>query len=78
MSLEDQSYQSVMFSARACACAYRIVQVEALALCLDICEIQVVAPHLVFILHEHLAVRDAVRVADVLEVGHPLRPQVSG
>lgn len=57
--------------------AHRIVEVEALALGGNVGEIQVVAPHLELILHEHLAVGHAVRVPDVFEVRNSLRSQAT-
>ena len=56
------------------AYAHRVVQIEPLPLCWHICQVQVVAPHLVFVLHEHLPVCYGVRVPNVLEMGHALQP----
>jgi hypothetical protein len=47
---------------------HRIVQIKAFALRLHICDVQVVAAHLKLVLHEHLAICNAVCVPDVLKV----------
>ncbi len=49
------------------------VRLEEPVVGVEVGVVEVVAAHLVLVLTEHLAVRDARRVDDVLEVGHALK-----
>lgn len=78
MSVSHTSVQPAYYSKSVCCTACweatnLLVQIKALSLTLHIGFIKIVAAHLIFILHEQLAVGHARSVLDVLEVLHPLK-----